>query len=309
MDVVIRELDHETLVDLIPLYRQVFEKETDRAFLEAKYDTHYLGTPFFGHLAYDPDGHPIAFHGAVPFRLDLDDRSFIGAQYGDAMTLPAAAGQGLFTRLGRLTDERLLDFGIRFFYGFPNQNSEYGYLNKLDWRSVHRMRCYTIPVMTLPLEKLSRTVSAGRTYQERIRHRLAPYLRPEFELSNSVAERGVIHTRRDRDFHTYKSFTNNFFIEVAGVGMWIKPEGGLLIGDMDRRPEAEILNALSELKKIARSHGITKITYQASPGTEIETVFARHFSGFDSWVLGGKSFDPRLPIEALRCTYGDLDTF
>jgi GNAT superfamily N-acetyltransferase len=309
VDVVIRELDHETLVDLIPLYRQVFQKEIDRAFLEAKYDTRYLGTPFFGHLAYDPDGRPVAFHGAVPVRLEVDGRSFIGAQYGDAMTLPEAAGQGLFTRLGRLTEEHLLDFGVRFSYAFLNQNSEYGYLNKLDWRCVHRIRCYSIPVTTLPLEKLSRAVSAGRAYQKWIRNRLGPSLRPELDLPNSAAGGGVIHTRRDRDFHTYKSFTNNFVIEVAGVGMWIKPEGGLLIGDMERRPEAEILAALAELKRIARSHGITRITFQASPGTHIETVFARHFDGFDSWVLGGKSLDPSLPIEDLRCTYGDLDTF
>jgi hypothetical protein len=306
---IIKELDADTLTDLIPLYRRVFGKRTDRAYLEAKYDTGYLGTPFFGHLAYDPAGRPIAFHGAVPFRLEMDGQAFIGAQYGDAMTVREAAGRGLFTRLGRLTDERLLDFGIRFIYGFPNQNSEYGYLNKLDWQGVHRMRCYTIPVATVPLEKLSRTVSAGPAYQLRIRERLAAHIRPEPELASSVAGPGVICSRRDRDFFTYKSFTNNFVIEVAGVGMWIKPEGGLLIGDMALRPEAEILAAVAELKRLARSHGITKITFQASPGTELEAIFARHFDGFDSWVLGGKSFDPRFPIAALRCTYGDLDTF
>lgn len=309
MDVVIRELDSENLVDLIPLYREVFGKKTDRAYLEAKYDTSYLGTPLFGHLAYDPGGRPVAFHGAVPFRLELDGLPFIGAQYGDAMTLREAAGQGLFTRLGRLTDERLLDFGIQFIYGFPNQNSEYGYLNKLDWQEVHRMRCYTIPVVTVPLEKLSRTVSAGPAYQQRIRDRLAGHIRPGLELPNSVAGAGVVCSRRDRAFFSYKSFTNNFVIEVAGVAMWIKTEGGLLIGDMELRPEARILAAVAELKRLARSHGITKITYQASPGTEIETIFARHFDGFDSWVLGGKSFDREIPIESLRCTYGDLDTF
>ena len=132
------------------------------------------------------------------------------------------------------------------------------------------MRCYTIPVVTVPLEKLSRTVSAGPAYQQRIRDRLADHVRPGLELPNSVAGAGLGSTRRDQDFFSYKSFTNNFVIEVAGVAMWIKTRRraahrryGAAAGSGDSR-------RCAELKRLARSHGITKITFQASPGTEIE---------------------------------------
>ena len=52
-----------------------------------------------------------------------------------------------------------------------------------------------------------------------------------------------------------------------------------------------------------------KITFQASPGTSLERIFSRHFDGFDSWLLGGKSLASDFPVESLRCTYCDLDTF
>ena len=56
-------------------------------------------------------------------------------------------------------------------------------------------------------------------------------------------------------------------------------------------------------------HLAAKITFQASPGTSPERIFSRHFDAFDSWLLGGKSLASGFPIESLRCTYGDLDTF
>ncbi len=50
--------------------------------------------------------------------------------------------------------------------------------------------------------------------------------------------------------------------------------------------------------------GLGSALHRSRPGGRIVV-----YHGFDSWVLGGKSFDPGTPIEALRCTYGDLDTF
>jgi len=171
------------------------------------------------------------------------------------------------------------------------------------------MRRFTVPVLTIPLDSLSWKISAGPAYRAWVTAKLAARIRADHTLANSVLEHGIVGSHRNREFYAYKSAGNSFIIEVAGVKMWVKLGGGLLIGDIERRPEAEILVAVGELRRIARSLGIAGITFQASPGTSLERIFSRHFAGFDSWLLGGKSFDPRFPIEALRCTLGDLDTF
>ncbi len=309
MDFVTTALDRENLVDLIPLIHRVLGKVTDRAHLEAKYKTGHLGLPSFGYFAHTSDGRPVAFFGAIPTLLEKDGQIELAAQCCDAVTIEEFAGRGLFTQLGRLTETRLRDFGIRSVFAFLNQNSEPAALGKLGWTGIHRMRRFTVPVLTIPLDSLSRKISAGPAYRAWVTTKLAARIRADHFLANSVLEDGIVGSHRNREFYAYKIAGNSFIIEVAGVKMWVKLGGGLLIGDIERRPEVEILVAVGELRRIARSLGIAGITFQASPGTYLERIFSRHFAGFDSWLLGGKSFDPRFPIEALRCTLGDLDTF
>ena len=66
---------------------------------------------------------------------------------------------------------------------------------------------------------------------------------------------------------------------------------------------------IDELKQMARARGLTKIVFQASPGTHLERIFASRYPSFDSWLLGYRSFSSSFPLDQMKCTYGDLDTF
>jgi len=306
----IEKLNPSNLKDLIILYRDVFKRHFTEETLRKKYDTSYLGKSYFGHIAYDEQDYPAAFHGAIPFRLQYKDSIELAAQYGDAMTNPKHAGKGLFTRLGRLTDNELKGAGIRFVYGFPNQNSEYGYLNKLDWISNERMQRFKIDVSTIPVAKLFKLIPAwSDTYKKFSVSQFKPYLSEVKELPNSATDGNHGGSVRDKRFFKYKSFTDNAIYNFNDVLFWLKIERTISIGDIEVCKEEKILAAITELRKLAALLGIPTITVQSSPGSFLDKLFSKYYTPISSWAIGYKNFNSAIPLQKLRFTYGDLDTF
>jgi len=278
--------------------------------VKKKYDTTYLGKSYFGHIAYD-NKKPIAFHGAIPVEMKYANKYEIAAQYGDAMTLPEYAGNGLFTKLGKLTDEQLKKFDIKFVWGFPNQNSEYGYLNKLDWKYEERMEGFKIKTSVLPFEKImKKTNFTTSLYENHITQILEKYKIDE-QIKGSVYNSDtVVSTARNKAYYDYKSFNNNFTIKIKDVLFWIKIKNGLLVGDIETPSKESFYIALKELKKIASKNGIGEIIFQSSPGTLISRYIKDNSDEqFESWCVGYKNFNSEFPLEKLQFTFGDLDTF
>lgn len=305
----IERLSATNIYDLIPLFKGVFGKSVSRQYVEAKYDTAYLGIQYLGHLCYDGEA-PIAYYGAMPFMIDYQGRKVLAAQSGDAMTMPGYNGKGIFTRLGNRTDELLEREGIALVYGWPNQNSYYGYVNKLNWLHTENMQRYEIKVLGFPLEKLSRMVPLLRPwYEKRAQRLLAGYASSKKQLASSVIDKEFGGTLRDEEFFSYKAFLGNVLADVAGVTVWLKADTRLLIGDMQLTDEAAMLQAETALKTLARKLGVPAIIFQVSPGAPLDTWFSKRYQPVESWAIGYKNYAGDIPLEKLRFTYGDLDTF
>ena len=306
----IERISPENIYDLIPLYRDVFGIKVTRQFIEKKYDTAYLGVGYYGHLAYDEQGKPTGYYGAIPFLIEWEGKKVIGAQSGDAMTHPDHAGQGLFTRLGNLTDDLLKKEGIEFVYGFPNQNSYYGYTKKLHWEHREDMSRFNLKVRTLPLEKLSRRLGWMRSWYLNYRDRvLRPYRSDARALDSSVISDGFGGTCRNEDFFRYKSFLGNAIYQIGPCKVWMKVEGGMLIGDMEQKSDTEMDQCVKLLQKLAWRLGVTEIILQFSPGSAPANYFSTRYPTLPSWAIGYKNYTSELPLDKLRFTYGDLDTF
>lgn len=303
-------LSVENSKDLTYLYQAVFGNSITPDLINKKFNTSYLGKSHFGHLAYDKD-RPIAFHGAIPVLMHYNGKDEIAAQYGDAMTLPNYTGNGLFTSLGKYTDRQLQEAGIRFVWGFPNQNSEYGYLNKLDWEYEERMIGFKVKAANFPLEKLAKKINIASTMYDRHIENVFDKYKTNRPIRGSVYQNeNVVSTARNSDYYKYKAFANNFIIEVHNVLFWIKIKNGLLIGDIQASNEMDFDKALNQLKTIAFKNGISELIFQASPNTQIASLMAsRADEQFESWVVGYKNFNSNFPLDRLKLTFGDLDTF
>ena len=82
------------------------------------------------------------------------------------------------------------------------------------------------------------------------------------------------------------------------------------MGDVETPSKEQFNKALEKLKKIAFRCGIKEIIFQASPNTFIEYLVKDQVDHhFESWVVGFKNFSSNFPLEKLKFTFGDLDTF
>jgi hypothetical protein len=305
----IERLSPENIHQLVPLFRDVFGKKVSLSHIRGKYERVVDGKSHYGFIGFDGANRPVAFHGCVPYRVAYKDIVETGAQFGDAMTLKSYNGKGIFTLLGKMTEELLAADGIHFAYGLPNQNSEYGYINKLKWITHERLLRFHIPVRAFPLERIMRRSGFETLYQRFVRNRLRPFLCEDRVLPNSAIDSehaGVVH---DEEFFRYKTYTPNHVIQIGGVKMWIKAQGILLVGDMDAQDEKQVLSAIEELRKLASRLGIGEIVLQLHPGTEQEKFMSRHFRSYPSFPVCYNPFSTKIPLEKLRLVYGDIDTF
>lgn len=310
MDYRIEALSDNNLKDVQQLYASVFNNTYSIDFIKKKFDTSYLQKNHFGHLAYYKE-QAVAFHGAIPVKMRHNNKTEIAAQYGDAMTLPEHTGRGLFTTLGEYTDILLKKAGITFVWGFPNQNSQYGYLNKLDWEYTNRMQGFSIKTATLPIEKILRkTKISQKIHKQHIEKIFSKYKVDKHLRGSAFLNKDIVSVDRNTTYYTYKNFNNNFVIEIFDTLFWVKIKNGLLVGDIQISTGEKFYKALSKLKKMASSCGIHEIVFQSSPDTLIERLLkSKKNKHFESWVIGYKNFSSEFPLEKLTLTFGDLDTF
>lgn len=305
----IKPLTNLNMIDLVYLYKYVFGKKVSLDFVRKKFDTTYLTEGYFGHIAYFKDA-PVAFHGAIPVEMIYNNEVEIAAQFGDAMTLKEHAGNGLFTKLGKLTEIQLQKAGIKFVWGFPNQNSEYGYLNKLNWTYNERLLRFSFINHSFPLEKIfAINNKTKKIYKKYVKHVLKKYTTNSTVNNSILKELSVMSTHKTSAFYTYKSHADNFTIRIDDVLYWIKINNGLLVGDIEVLKNGNFDSSFKTLKNIAFNHGIRAIHFQSSPNTLIEQLIAPKAKAEPSWIVGYKNFNSKFPLEKLKLTFGDLDTF
>lgn len=95
------------------------------------------------------DGRIVGQYAAIPtrFRLRGDPTSRIMAMSCDTMTHPQYQKQGMFVTLAReLYDDLATQHGVTTVWGFPNDSSHPGFVNKLDWFDTH-----VFPTLVKPL--------------------------------------------------------------------------------------------------------------------------------------------------------------
>ncbi|MEO0687838.1 MAG: hypothetical protein AAFY76_22990, partial [Cyanobacteria bacterium J06649_11] len=195
-------------------------------------------------------------------------------------------------------------------YGFPNQNSEYGYLNKMNWSYKVRMNLYKFNVVTFPLEPICRKWPwLRRLYLRWANHKIKSLLLSNGIIQNSASVEGKPCTLRDQAYFEYKSFTSNGVYQIGDSKAWIKLDSGLLIGDLELANHENVQLVLNNLKKLSRKLGMVSITFQWYPGTGLDVSFRKLQEPGKSWVVGYCNYSSDWPVEDIVLTYGDLDTF
>jgi hypothetical protein len=305
----VERLDHKRLHDLELLHEAVYGSLPARNYFTAKYDTAYTGAFYIGFIAYNSDNLPIAYYGVMPCFMQYDRSIFLAAQSGDTMTHPGFRYKGLFVELANRTFELCRQTGIQLVYGFPNQNSRHGLINKLGWHMTESLDRFSIPVSSFPAERLTKQFSwTKQLYENHCQKVLQSCLLEMDGLPHSAAKENFGSVLRDERFLAYKKYSPSYVIGIGNAKVWFRLRQELTIGDMECS-ENDFSTVITELKKITKRLGLPSINFQVSPGTRLHRMFAAAFTPAASFPVCFKDLGSGVPLEKIKFSFADIDIF
>jgi GNAT superfamily N-acetyltransferase len=85
-------------------------------------------------------------YAIIPMRLQIEGEPVLATLSLDTMTHPDYRRQGMFTTLARELYAQLGHDGLSMTYGFPNENSLWGFTTKLQWAHICSLPVYVKPL-------------------------------------------------------------------------------------------------------------------------------------------------------------------
>jgi hypothetical protein len=305
----IRRLSDDNIADAEQLHAAVYGIKLRPGFFSAKYNTAFAGIQHVGFMAYHRNGMPIAFYAVIPCFIGVNEAQILAGQSADTMTHPYYRFKGLFVELATRTFELCRSLGIRLAFGFPNQNSLPGFINKLGWQTTERMDCFRIQVAVKPLPKVLSKVSLLKNAAEaRRKNVLKKNVLNQLGVANSVVDDGFGGICRTDGFLRYKTYNKSYVVRIENSMVWLKINNVLLIGDMLMR-EGEFGITINGLKKLASRLGLNELQFHASPGTTLHRLFLTVCQPIPSFPIIFKDLGAGIHLEQIKFTSADIDTF
>lgn len=307
------KITKENISDLIPVYKKAFNKDVNPEYLIKKNSTEAFGLSFTGFIAYHSlTNEAAAFYGVFPCFVKYKDQIILAAQSGDTMTHPAHQGKGLFIKLALMTYDYVKSNGVKFVFGFPNQNSYPGFVKKLNWQHIEDMHAYLVRVQCLTWIRLKKTFHLPDIlFYKYSNFILSLWKKGKVPFENSVINEKFAGIYRNEDFYQYKTYEKSFVLSINGKSVWLKTDDNFLfIGDIERCSEEEFKMMIKKLKILAFLLGLPYLRYHCSPDVYFEKMFSKIAVKLESsYPVGWCDFDSGLDIKQLKFTMCDNDTF
>lgn len=307
---VVVRLNKARLNDLAKLHSEVYGTPVNENYFLKKYDTAYTGLEHVGYLAYNTEGTPVAHYGVIPCFIQYKTDIMLAAQSADTMTHPKYRYKGMFVDLSNKTFDLCRELGIRLIFGFPNQNSYHGAVNKLGWKITESMACFIIRVKGLPLESICRKAKwlerLYESYRQLIFKRISL---PLNGIANSATTDGFAGVYRDEEYFAYKTYNFSRIIRIGDAKVWISNRPGMLIGDMEGVDRQNFASVIAKLKALAKKLGIRHIQFHCSPGTSLFKLFSENFEQTPSYPVLFQDFGSPIGPENIKFTFSDIDIF
>ena len=294
-----------------PLLLEVFgPRGFTPEWVRRKYACERDGARAFACVAFAADGSPVAVVGALPWPMRYGEQTELATQLADCATSPAHQGRGLHVRLVNLVHEVSAAAGMTFVFRFSNDLSFAITTSKLGYVPLEDLVEYDRPIRTLWAERVARRAGLAAAYDRRVERITERYVDHGPPLASSVLAEGYAGVDRDRAFFDYKeAFEGSRVLRLEGARVWLRTGHGVLVGDMDADSDAELGRGLDALERLGRRLGVHRLLFQVSPYIRLSRYLAmryppsrtRHISCFD--------LCSKIPRDALRFTFGDIDTY
>lgn len=304
----IRRFSKTNFGDFHWLFVNVFGVKKTLNELKRKYDTAETGVEYIGYIAYD-SGKPVAYYGVLPHYFTYQGKTELVAHSIDSVTLPEYQRAGVFRQLATMTYALAEEHGIRLIWGFGTEKSGPAVRKYLNFELANEMIGFQWDGTDLPFRKYRNKLGGVFSETRRSKKILQPWMIDgPFTSSLNDAEGPLV--KRDESYMTHKSRGGSFFIEIDGAQFWVKAYNGIWIGDMHAPNEEVLENALKKLVSLAKEKRLGNVIFQSSPDTFPARVAAKSANKvFPSWHLVYRNLNSDFPLEKLKATLADIDTF
>ncbi len=303
-------LNKNNLKDLANLYSEVYNSQRPVDYFSKKYDTAYTGVEYVGYIAYNNNKLPVAYYGVIPCYIQWEKDRILAAQSADTMTHPKHRFKGMFVDLSNKTFDLCRELRIRLVFGFPNQNSLHGAVNKLGWKMTETMDCFTIKIRGLPFAAFPQKFGLLKfIYLKYSSFILKNKALPLNGIASSVLADGYAAVCRSAEYLQNKTYNNTIIIAEEDSTIWLNIKHNLLIGDMQGVNESNFGTVIGRLRRIANKLGIKQIQFHCSPGTSLHKLFSLSYKGTPAFPCLFQDFDSPIPPEKVKFTLADMDIF
>lgn len=303
--------DEDKIEDLILIFRSAAKTEVTREFIKKKFNTAVFGLNSIGFIAYHNETQkPAAFYGVFPCLVMYKNKTILAAQSGDTMTHVDHQGKGLFVALAKMTYEVAKKEGVKFIFGFPNENSYPGFSKKLNWVFKEKMKKYKIGVFTIPISFIAYRIPIFLSlYKKYVHFILSLYKLKDNSFNNSVITEDFGGLYRDEAFMNYKTYSENYLIKVSGYKIWLIPGQTVLVGDIEIRDNNNSDKAIRKLKTLAFFLGIYRIDFEVSPNSAWDNILSGKYKYIESYPCGYLNLSTDIDMDKIKYTYCDYDVF
>ncbi len=154
--------------EILDLFQKSFGKPLSPAYWNWRFGNNpFLPNPMI-HLMWEGDvlaGH----YGVSAIEMSIGGKVYLSSLSGTTMTHPDFEGKGIFSRLATTLYERIAaEHGINGVLGFPNRNSHYGLVKKIEWKDVSIVPSFSIYSEKLESRKVDGLELIGRFGKEHI---------------------------------------------------------------------------------------------------------------------------------------------
>jgi len=304
----IEKLSNDNINDLAPLFLASFKKKISSEFIAKKFNTCFTGFSNIGFIAYCSNNKAVAFYGVLPCYADINGKKTLVAQSGDTMTHPNHRRAKLFIQLAEHTFKYCEKKGFNAIFGFPNIYSYAGFIKKLNWKHFDDYHSFSDRVICFPWIRIKKWFPFLKCLHLKIQKNVLKKLKDVEFFDNSINKKHpqIIH---DKEFVNYKKFQNSYIKKIGDASIWFKTSDiYLMVGDISTLKNFKKTH--NSLKRIAFKLGIPHIRYQVSSKTDLfETCIKRKLIKGNTYPIAGLALNKSFPLEKMKFTLADFDTF
>ncbi len=121
-------------VGILKLFKKVFKKDLSPDYWDWRFKNNLTQQTLIK-LAWHDDK-LISHYAACPIPMKYNNENFNAALSMTTMTDPDFNGMGLFPKLANQLYDEMPGNKIEMVYGFPNRNSHYAFIKKLNWENI-----------------------------------------------------------------------------------------------------------------------------------------------------------------------------